>query len=250
MRALVRSSTLALLVILAACSDSATAPGTQSADLNAVLSEMSLPAVSAATTTLADIPLPAATGIVASSCAFAPSSQSFVCPTVTAAGLVINQSFALLSGSNAAQSAFDAATTAAVRTHTTVAGTVADPARSASTLAVDAVQDMTLSGLLTGTHVLDGVSTTHLAGSGTFTSTTVVTTSSLVLPASTTGSNSWPKSGSITIDETADAGFVLPATTRITVVFNGTSVVDVTIGGGFLSHHCRLDLAQKPPVCQ
>jgi hypothetical protein len=237
---------LALSAAFGACStDSSTGPNAQPAALGAVLSEMSLPALTTVASGLVGASVPSVAPIP-SACAYDGASQSFVCPSVTAGGLTINQSYALLNAANAAQSQFDAASTAAVRVRTTAAGTLTSTSAPAITL--DMVQEMTLSGLLTGIHTLDGTSTTHVSSPGgagvlPFGSTTVLTTSQVVLPQA--GSSSWPVSGSIAIDETGSgASFALP-TVHMLLVFHGTSLVDFSVTAGGITRTCKLDLSGK-----
>jgi hypothetical protein len=246
-----RIAALALGSLAGACSsDSSVAPDKQPADLTQVLTEMTLPSLSsvmAPTARLGGVPLPSLAVPVPSGCSYAASSGSFVCPAVSLNGLSFTRSFTLLDASGAAQSGFDPATTAAVRMHTTTSGTVAS---AGSTTTIDGVQDMTVSGLTTGIHVLDGTSTMHVTGSiGTgFASgplpmdmTMTTTIAKLVLPNAASGSQ-YPASGTITIDETgplAGSGQGL----QIQMTFSGTGTVVVTITDGSFTSRCTVDLA-------
>src|SRR5678816_1888475 len=87
-----------------------------------------------------------------SRCAYADGSQSFVCAPFAAKGLTISQSFTLLSSSGASQSAFDRATTNAVRASSITTGTLSE---GGTTLTERAGRDLTLSGLISGPHTLN-----------------------------------------------------------------------------------------------
>lgn len=243
---------VAVGALLSACSsDSSVAPNRQPADLSQVLNEMALPSLSGATS-LAGAPVAGLPAVTPSSCTYSASTQSFACATVTVSGLTITQSFTLLDASGRPQSTFDAATTASVHLKSTIVGTITSDGTS---MAIDQAQDLTLSGLLTGIHTLDGTSTTKLDGTVKSGSTSVATTntvtttiSKLVMPTDTAGANSYPSSGTITVDvETLDNGF--SATVHVQVTFNGTSKVGVVISSGLFTQHCIMDLANSNPAC-
>jgi hypothetical protein len=247
----VRIAAVALGTLVGACSsDSSVAPDKQPADLTQVLTEMTLPSLSSvmgSTSRLGGLPasIPAAT--VPSNCGYAASSGSFVCPAVSAGGLSFTRSFTLLDASGAAQSQFDPATTASVRMHTATSGTVASVG---STTTIDGTQDLTVSGLTTGVHVLDGTSTMHLTGSlgSGFASGPLpmdmainMTISKLVLPSAASGSK-YPTSGTVTLDETSPLGG--PAQTlHMQMTFSTTGTVVVTITEGSFTSRCTVDLA-------
>jgi hypothetical protein len=246
-------SALALAVVAGACgSDSSVAPTSQPITLDQALTELSIPALSAAAESFGGVAA-VAPALVPSRCAFEASSQSFVCMPLTANGLTITQSYTLFSASGAKQPAFDKATTASVRANTAVAGTVLEGGTS---LTIDGQQELTLSGLLTGTHTLDGTSTTHISGtvaSGStqlpLTSTITTKITGLVLPATSGDGQKWPSSGTIVIESSTALGPVTPAVTRLTLTFSGTSTVTVTIVGPGISQTCKVDLANKAPTC-
>ena len=163
-------------------------PNTTPATLDQALAELSIPAITSASGVFFDAGADAP-ALLPSRCPDSATAQSFVCTPFSASGVTFNQAFTLLTASGAKQSAFDATTTAAVRVNTTVAGTVADAGTS---LTVDGQQELTLSGLVTGLHTLNGASSLTLAGTiadGTtsFPIDVTVTTSiaNLVLPANT-----------------------------------------------------------------
>lgn len=233
---------------LAACgSDSSVAPDHPPADLGAVLSEMTLPSITSSFVPGAPA-LPSTTALTPSSCSYSATSQSFTCPTVSVSGITIARSFTLLNASGTPQSQFDPATTASVRTTSTTTGTVSS---AGATITVDSQDELTLSGLLTGVHVLNGTSVTHMAGTDPgsatpFTMTMSATIANLVLPA--TATEQWPKSGQIRMDIT-DSMLGAAGTEHIAMTFNGTSKVLVTVTSGSFSFTCTVDLASQAPSC-
>ncbi len=242
---------LALVIVaasVAACgSDSSTAPDHPPADLNTVLSEMVLPSI--ASSLVPGMPAaPETSALSSSSCSYSSASQDFTCPTVTASGLTFTRSFTLLSASGTPQSQFDPAATAAVRTNSALAGTITS---DGSTITVDGQDELTLSGILTGVHVLNGTSVMNVHGTDAESTTPysmsiTTTTANLVLPA--TPADKWPKSGSILMDVT-DSMQGSPMTMHMTMTFNGTSKVVVTMSSDGLSVNCTVDLASQSPSC-
>lgn len=249
-----RLSVAALAVVAGACgSDSSTAPiETQPATLDQALTELALPAIAAAGPSFVDIGGTAA--LDPSRCPYAAASQSFVCTPINESGVTVNQSFTLLSASGAKQSAFDQASTAAVRANTTIAGTLVEAGTS---LTIDGQQELTLSGLLTGPHTLNGSSLLKLKGTISNGTTSLpldvavsTTITNLVLPANTAaGAEIWPKSGTIVVESSGTVSGFPAGTTRLTMTFNGTSTVSLTITGPGVSQSCLVDLAKGEPVC-
>lgn len=242
-------SVAALTIAVAACgSDSSVAPTVTPVTLDQALSELALPSYAGALGGGAT--LTGATGLpslASSSCAYTASSQSFVCAPVTLSGLTFNQSYTLLSASGAKQAAFDAKTTDAVRAATTIAGTVSS---SQLTFTIDGQQELTLSGLLSGVHTLNGTSTMHYSASGAAATsiTATITITNLVLPAASAGKQSWPASGTIAVEATTSG--LAAASYKAVVTFNGTSVATVTVTDAGVSKTCRYDLASTAPTCQ
>jgi hypothetical protein len=238
-RSLVAS--LALVLAAGACSDSPVQP-VEETTLSSALAEMSLSEVLPGGIGVA-APVPSA-ALVPSGCAYSVTSQGFVCAPVTTNGLTINQGYTLLSASNAPQQAFDRATTAAVRGTMSIVGTVTTGGEA---ITVDLQQVMTLSGLLTGTHVLDGTQVVHLGtppGSPYPLVEDISTTiTGLVLPPRGS-SNPYPRAGSIAMT-ILDGPAGAPSTTTfaLTMVFNGTSKVAVTFTVDGVTTHCTIDLA-------
>ena len=241
---------LALATLAAACgSDSSTAPNVQPVTLDQALAELSGPALSATAASF-DVG-PALPALVASRCAYESSSQSFACTPLVANGLTVTQGFTLLDAAGAKQAAFDKASTSAVRANTTVAGTLQ---QGQLQLAVDGEQELTLTGLRTATHTLDGTSRVHVAsisGSGLPFETTVNTTiTGLKLPAPTAdGTRPWPTAGTIVVETSNSIGGAPPAVIRATITFSGTSKVAVTLTGPGVSATCTIDLASQAPSC-
>ena len=248
---------LAMAVFVSACgADSSTGPdANQSATLDQTLTEFSNPAIAAANTAFFDAGA-AAPGLGLTRCPYAAASLSFVCTPFSANGVSINQSFTLLSGSGTPQAAFDASTTAAINAKTTMAGTLSG---NGTTLNVDGTQDLTLSGLISGPHTLNGSSTTKLkgviadafVGTSTLDATLSTTITNLVIPAKTaTSAQPWPASGTIVLESTGTvAGAAIP-TIRISMAFSGTSTVNVSRTGPGGTQTCKMDLANVTQACQ
>ena len=245
---------LALAAAVACGGDSATAPTSYPpATLDQALAELSIPALSAGDNSFVDLGA-AAPSLDPTRCAYSATVQSFVCTPISESGITINPSFTLLTSSGAKQSAFDAATTDAVRANTTVAGTLVEQGTS---LNLSGQQQITLSGLVSGPHVLNGTSTLTAAGTvvdGTTSypvNITVATSiANLVLPAhESTSSQLWPSSGSVTVDVNGSIGPVSVSQARTIITFNGTSTVNVTMTGGGVSKSCKVDLTKAAPEC-
>jgi hypothetical protein len=240
----------AVLALAGACSDSTGPSDVQPMDLSQVLAELQPSALAPLASQLSSVPAAAITAPVPSSCSYDGASKSFVCPNVSVTGVTVSRSFTLLDASGAPQAAFDRSTTAAVRMTSTFAGTVTS---GTTTMAIDQQQDLTLSGLLTGVHTLNGTSLGHATGSiGTgsaaipIATTTSTTITNLVLPRSSGGSQ-WPQSGTIAATIT-DAGFVGPLTATFSIAFNGTSTAKVTVTTGGVTTTFTIDLANPGSI--
>jgi len=248
-----RLSAVALVAIASACgSDAAVAPAsTAHTTLDQALGELTLPVLSTAGGSISDL-FPGAPQLGAR-CAYAAASQSFVCPPATASGLTINQSFTLLTTSGGKQSAFDHATTESVTTNTAVAGSVTS---EGATLTLDGREELTLSGLVTGRHTINGTGAAHLVGAlpdgSSFDIRMTSSITSLILPANTTpGAQVWPASGTIVVESVASLTGFPPSTSRLTLMFNGTSKVNVTVTEDGFTRTCQQDLATpaQEPSC-
>jgi hypothetical protein len=242
----------AILALTGACSDSTGPSDVQPADLSQVLAELQPSSLAPLAGQVSGVPVAALAAPVPSSCSYESASKSFVCPNVSVSNITVSRSFTLLDASGAPQTAFDKTTTAAVRMKTAFAGTVTSPT---TTMVIEQQQDITLSGLLTGAHTLNGTSSGRLTGSvgaGTTTipvATTISTTiTNVVLPRSSSGSQ-WPQSGTITATITDSALAGMPeATSTVIITFNGTSrpTISITVNGVTLTS--TIDLANPGSV--
>lgn len=244
---LLRAAVAAVLALAGACSDSTGPSNVQPAELNDVLAELQPSSLGSAVDAFSPLPVPGFSALVPSSCSYDGASKSFVCPNVTISGITASRSFSLFDANGMPQATFDRTATAAVALKTTLAGTITS---GGATVTIDERQDVTLSGLLTGIHTLNGTSLSHVTGSiGTGAgsiplSTTVSTTiTNLVLPRSSTG-NQWPQSGTIaaTITDTDSEPM------SVTITFNGTSKATMTVTMGGLTTTSTIDLTNPFPV--
>ena len=235
-------STLAIFAV-GACSDSAMAPVAPTS-LDRALAEMSLSSLVAGGFSFGSPVL--LRSVSPATCAYNGAVQSLVCAPIVMSGLTINTSYALLTATGAELAAFDAAATAAIRTTTTVAGTMGT---GPSALTIDEREVMTLSGLLTGQHLLDGSQLSHITGSssGQPIDETITTIIAALVPPDRAGA--YPHSGTVT-STLSGASFGTPTSGAytITMKFNGTSKVDVTITGLGPARHCVIDLAATSAV--
>jgi hypothetical protein len=247
-----RFLTLAAAALLAGCSaESSVAPITPTS-LDAVFSEMSLPAISNAATAAAAVKGPTSPLAMSAptGCNYVIASRSFACAPITASGATITRSYQLLTATGEPVSSFDASI-AGVRVQSTITGTVTG---SLGTFTVDGSQDQTLSGLQTSTHVLNGTSAITLGGNGgasanqPFTIAMKFTTTALVIP-NDPSANPYPPSGTIALDETFSFWGQAPIKGYVVLTFNGTSKVTVTVDGVSL-RGCRvIDLSSTTPGC-
>lgn len=261
-RALPLVASLAALVALAAgcSSDAPSAPdqgATATLDVGRLFGELTVPAVPVA----GALPFAAPTVSIPASCPYAAASQTFVCPPFTSGGLTVSLSYALLDAGGKSLSTPDRNAAASMRTVGTVAGTVTLPASSGpgGTFTVSQRQELTLSGLLTSTHRLDGTSTARVDGTVTaggatipVSTTMTQTIAGLAYPAgAAAGAQQWPASGTITVDATTSTGASAAATTRMVMTFDGTSTVTLTLTSGGTTQRCTLNLASPgaAPSC-
>jgi hypothetical protein len=254
---------LAAAAAAAACgSDSTTEPqAPTSIDVSTLISQMTgVSATAAATASSATLigfsfPTPP---INPASCPYSASVQGFVCAPITTQGLTFSMTYFLLDASGKNQSAPDPKATASIRTVSDVKGTTTIPSNNGvgGTMVVDDHQEMTMSGLLTTTHTLNGTSksryditltgTNPLKGSIDMTATT----SNVVVPLE---AGAYPKSGTITNDMkigTAIGPTTVTSNAKSVITFNGTSIVTVvsTVDGRVQT--CKIDLTGKTaPVC-
>lgn len=255
-------ATLTLAVVADACvSDSSVAPDTPAGTLDVALSEVTLPALDYASATFsgAGIVTPA---IVPSRCEFDGASGTFVCGALSGNGLTLNQHFTLLDGAGTKQSAYDVSTTAGLVVNSAVSGTATGYVGSnAVTLTVDGQQELTLSGLGTAQHTVNGTSLTltTLARSDNsdppLTSTITTKVVDLVIPVPLPSDPApWPTSGMIELQSTTDLGYVIPlaaanTTTSAAMQFNGSSVVKLTITTQSGTQSCSVDITTTMLGC-
>ncbi len=245
---------IATVALVAACnSDSSVAPTTNtSVDLATAFSELSVPGVSTASSLAGGVTLPSTNGIP-SGCAYAAASQSFVCPAVTTNGVTVTSSYSLFDAAGQPLSQFNATTVASLRVRSTVAGTITS---NGTALTIDAQQDQTLSGLQSATHTLNGTSTMNVSGTGIsptlpgpFSMHSTTTINNLVLPAHG-AANSYPLSGTVTVDQATAISGGLSVTSKVVMTFNGTSKVSVAMTvDGHAIPGCTIDLASGTPSC-
>ncbi len=253
-----RHLALAAAALLAGCGgDSSVSTTSTPVDLAQVFNELSLPAISGATSAAAGMSGPTAPlrGGVPTGCSYAIASQAFVCAPVTANGITITQSYSLLNASGGALSFFEPTSLAAVRVQSTITGT---ETTGGDSFTIDGRQDRTLSGLQTSKHTLNGTTTTNLSGTfgagaftpsaEPFTMTIKSTTTDLVIPANA-DAKTYPASGTIALEQTMTLRTLAPFTTRIVLTFNGTSNVKITIDGIAVSGCSTIDLASTKPGC-
>jgi hypothetical protein len=241
---------IAAAALASACSDSTTAPViVPAADLSTALGELQPTSLVGINARLSAAPLPVLDAPVPSSCSYDAASRSFACPNVSVSGITVSRAFTLYDASDNPQPAFDRTTTAAVRLQTSFAGTVAT---SGTTLVIDQQQDVKVSGLLTGAHVLNGSSLGHVTGTtGTglaatpIASTIATTISSLALPRESTGPNRFPASGTVSALAETTVGALPKITTNVSITFNGTSKAAVTLTVNGVTTHCTVDLSSE-----
>jgi hypothetical protein len=253
----------AAALVVASCSDSPTGPDDPgSADLTALLNDMSVGNVASPSAIGTSAGVVAFSGVPSASananaCTF--SSGVFTCPTVTINGVTFTRSFILRDAAGQVQSAFGP-NVASIQSLTTAKGTVtATSPGGTSSFAIDRSEDMTLSGIHTADRTLNGHALSTL--SGTFASPggnvllnvkSTETTENLVLPKPNSGSR-WPQRGKIT--STVETSATPNGQQRVelsmlqTITFNGTSVVTISITTGFGTTTCQIDLA-KPGTGQ
>jgi hypothetical protein len=237
---------IAAASVVACGSDSSAGPNHPPADLDQVLSEMSVPSLAGSFVPGAPA-MPDASALTPAGCTYSGASQSFSCPAVTVSGLTLTRSFTLLSASGTPQSQFDAAATAAVRTNSTMAGTIT---AAGNNVTLDGTDEFTLSGIRTGVHTLNGTSLTHMsgtyAGSTTpFTMTIASTVTELVLPTTT---DKFPQSGKVVVDVTSLAQGT-SMTSHMTMTYSSGGKVSVTTTSGGRTLNCTVVLATQATTC-
>lgn len=191
----------------------------------------------------------------ADACPYEASTQRFACPSTASNGLTTTTYFQLFDASGVPQSAFSPTMTAAIRSVAELNGKVEFPTgMPPSTMSVTSHREHTLSGLLSGTHKLNGNRSTtvdfslnYSTGPVTSLYTMVETTTDLAMPKRGTG-NPYPGSGTIMANmEGSEAGLDM----SVTLTFNGTSIATRTVRMNGETQTCTLDLSNPDavPVC-
>jgi hypothetical protein len=252
-----RVAAIAAAALLAACSsDSGVAPQPAPADLRAALGEMSLPSLAPAAISVGAAPV--VTPLAApdpAGCSYNAATGGYTCGNIVTGGMTITRGFTLFDAVGNTQQSYDRSTTAAIRTVLTAVGTITS---GATTLNVDQQQTMTLSGLLTGIHKLNGTSVSKLNGTvaggsptpQAMSSTQTLTVAEVVLPSNAAGGNPYPASGTLTMVGGTKVGVVPSVPSELVLTFNGTRSVPVSITVAGITRQCTLDLAgQNGLVC-
>ena len=225
-------------------SDSSISPSSsRPANLDAALKEFSFSSLSA----LVPGSTSASPATSSSGCTYSAVTQSFVCTATSGSSVTATQSFTLFDASGAPQSKWGD-NIAAIRMKASASGTSND---ASGVKSFEAATDLTLSGLITGVHALDGSATSRTV-SGTGSNQQVVTTSAtfagLVLPNASEGINAFPKAGTITASAvTTSNGSTVNASVQMT--FNGTSSVPMVVTVNGITVRCTVNLASSNPSC-
>ena len=255
-------ATLTLAVVADACSsDDVVTPTSTVATLDEALSELASPPLDYPSAVFSGAGLVTPT-IVPGRCQYDGASGTFICDALTGMGLTLNQHYALLDASGNKQQAFDPKTTTGLVVSSNVSGTATGYVGSnAVTLTVDAQQELTLSGLGTAQHKINGTSltVTTLARSDgsepplTSTITTRVVDLATAVPAP--GDPwPWPSSGMVELKSSTDLGYVIPldaanTTTSAAMEFSGSSTVKLTITTQNGTQTCRVDITTTMLGC-
>jgi hypothetical protein len=242
-------------LVLASCTTDATQP---TSNVDALLNQMATsgPAIYTNAALSASVPFAGAAVALPSpnttSCSYQIATQEFDCTPVTVSGITVARTYQLLDASGHPLSIADPTSLASIRAVTNVTGTFVPASPGAiQSITVNRHEDMTLGGLRTASHVLNGTMTQTLSfGSTTttpFTSSETSTTSNLVLP-SPTAAQKWPVGGTITTDRTLSSGAVI--TSHEVLTFNGTSVIAFAHTSGGVTVNCTFNMATTAaPVC-
>jgi|SRR5689334_14151783 len=257
-----RFALVASTALIAACSESPSSPKPSSAssvpDVATLLGEISPSELTAATS----IASPQAAAVAAlpafalANCAYDAGSGFFVCPPLTSHGFTVSREYRLIDDAGNSQAA-PSIRTVAIETKTSMQGTL-PPDVTGLTIGSPSVtrsEDMTLSGIQTHQHTLNGAAQSTMVATLTswqgtepvqMTYIEADTTSNLVLPAA---GQRWPQSGTITSVQSTKTQFSPAITTRIQVTFNGTSTVTIATTNGPVTVTCKLDLLSFLRTC-
>jgi hypothetical protein len=237
------ATVLASALAIGACGDS-TAPKLAPMTIDSVLVEFAETQALGASGLIIAGNFGGFASVPTSACPYDAATQRFVCAPVTIDGFTTTRYYQLLDASGNPQSAFNRATTSAFRTVSDVDGSLTETVDDEElgpvsvSMTITGHDDQTLGGFLVGTHVLNGTSSSNLTFDidGEALSLALVSdTKALVLPAR--GSGKYPVSGSIETQVTSQG-----VGTTITMTFNGTSTVLMTITSGGVTTSCNVDL--------
>lgn len=250
-----RSAVVAGLAFAASCSsDSATSPTTSGSSLSAAIAQTSVVDANTFASGRTLVGTSNATSnqtptFDPSACTFSSTDNSFTCPSKSASGLTFQLKYFLYNSSGVAMSAYDAATTAALRTVWDASGTFTSTGTTSSTLQWTHHSDLTLNGLLGTSRTLNGSSTDHGVfdtGSGTSAVHAVLdvagSAASVVLPAT---QGAYPSSGSLGTNITASTmsnGLTSNTSANATLTFNGTNFAQLTLNTSLGAKTCTIDL--------
>jgi hypothetical protein len=250
----VRWLACAAILPFAACSLDSTGPAAEDAYVSTLLSEIGITGMAGSVGGVVMIPQ-ASRG--PADCSYVASNQRFVCaPFSLGNGLTITREYAFYDEAGTPLPAADRARIASLRQWTHVSGTLtgmnSDLVGSST---IDRRDDMTLSGLLTSRHTLNGTAAGTVSRRATVdgaTSTILYaqadTTREVVFAtpsAATPSQPSWPLGGSIT-SWTRFTG--IPGAPETVfghrIEFSGTSVITMTSWTPFGTRTCTIDLAR------
>jgi hypothetical protein len=255
-------ATLTLAIVADACSsDNTVAPGQTVDTLDGALAEVTMPALDYASATFSGAGL-VTPAILPSRCQFDGASGTFICDALTGNGLTLNQFYTLVDAGGTKQQAYDQKTTAGLIVNSAVSGTATGYIGStAVTLTVDAQQQLTLSGLGTAQHTINGSSLTNTtltrrdSADAPLVSTITTRVVDLVVPVAGPGEQTpWPVSGMIELKSSTDLGYVIPldasnTTTSAAMEFSGSSVVKLTITTQNGTQTCKVDITTTMLGC-
>ena len=253
----------ALMMALVACSDSPTEPGGDAAevastDVASVAGDQTFEDISAmrhhgGAFSALPAPLPRF-GPWSDDCTFDSASSRFTCPELTHAGFTHTRSYQLLDGNGTPQSSYDATATASANFTGSTSGSAARNGFSATfsrqrTFTVSGLEGAETAHTWNGTGTANHARTRHTEGGLTrgyaMTSSSTVTGVVLSFPPAAEG---WPLAGTIlrqvSFSRDGSAGPGRSGTRTVTVTFNGTQFVPMTVN----DHAFTLDLATGRPV--
>jgi hypothetical protein len=171
-------------------------------------------------------------GAIPVDCPFVAVNASFVCTPSTSPGVSVSRSYQLLDANGSALAKFDRASVASIRVETSITATLLF---STGSLMYESENTLTLSGLPSGTHLINGQattsSTTTWSGGSKTRTTTALQTITNVEPATHANTmGGFPTGGTVTSVVTGvdSTGIALP-TTSVVTTFNGTNIVAVQV---------------------